>query len=80
MIGVSGEIPGVKPVAEPLSASLAGDAPHEPVHVDHEADVCALTDTLVFVVGLDPKHQRRPSRSARVARKVTRMPIGVAAR
>jgi hypothetical protein len=34
--------------------------PHEPLHVDHETLVRALTDTLVFVVGLDPEHQPPP--------------------
>lgn len=62
------------------SGLFAGDAPHEPRHVDDEALVGAFTHTFLFVVGLHRNISRRPSRPVRVARKTTRMPIGVAAR
>jgi hypothetical protein len=62
------------------SAPFGGDASHEPLHVDDEALVGALTDMLSFVVGLDPEDQSTPIAFSEGRRKVTRMPIGVAAR
>jgi hypothetical protein len=44
------------------SAPVGGDAVHEPLHVDDEALVGALTDRFVFVVGLDPEEQSPPIR------------------
>jgi hypothetical protein len=40
--------------------AFGGDASHKPLHVDDEAFVGALTDTLVVIVGLDPEEQSPP--------------------
>jgi hypothetical protein len=42
------------------SGLFAGDAPHEPCHVDDEALVRAFTHTFLFVVGLHPEYQSTP--------------------
>ena len=42
------------------SGLFAGDALHEPRHIDDEALVGAFTHTFLFVVGLHPEYQSTP--------------------